>query len=149
MRPVQPMQPKRHLLMERLSRPLEDVFQGLRRPLDALVPVGRILAVDALAGAAIVAHDGAFLGFLSRSPGTSGSLADLSSPSGDPEARESILNPESPYGSPDSLLSAFHPSTTTPPRLERDGERLASLTTNSGIPDRIDPNAIVSWLAMQ
>lgn len=148
MRPVRPMRPKRHLLMERLFRPLEDVFLGLRRPLGALVPVGRLVALDALAGAEIVAHDGTFLGRLSRSSNEPGSLADLSSPWGDPSHPDSILNPHGPYGGPDGPLSAFNPSSATPPRLKLEGEVIAAVTINPDIQGRIDPNAIVSWLAL-
>jgi hypothetical protein len=148
MRPIRPVPPKRRLMMERLHRPLEDVFSGLRRPLTGLVSVPALLLLNELAGADLIAHDGTFLGRLSRSMSEKNSLANPLSIWGAPGAPGSVFNPVGRYGSSESSLSPFHSTTTTPPHLYRDGQRLNPVTVNPEVSVRIDPNAVISWLAM-
>ncbi|MQA92171.1 MAG: hypothetical protein GEU90_18425 [Gemmatimonas sp.] len=148
LRPIRPLPPKRHLLIARLELPLEDVFSGLRRPITNLASMATLEALNDLAGADVVAHDGTFVGRLSRNPADRDSLVSPSSIWGDPSASESIFNPFGLYGHVEGPLSAFNQSSPTPPRLERDGAAIQSLTVNPAISDRIDPNAVISWLAV-
>jgi len=146
--PVRPLPPRRRLFAPELPPHREDVFLGLRRELTDLVPVSRLEQIHSLAGAAIVAGDGTFLGILSRHAGTTDSIAERSGPYGDPASELSIFNPTGPYGSPDSPLSPYHPDPDIPPRLERDDEVLGVLSANVRLPDRVDPNEVVVWLSL-
>lgn len=147
MRPPRPLRPNQRLFMPAFRYPLEDVFQGIRRPLTAIPSILQLQQLPSLGGASIIAHDGTFLGLVSSDVEDERSIANPFSEWGDPTATESIFNPNGPYGSFDSELSPFHPTTGTPPRLERDGETIGSLTVNPNFRGRIDPNAMVSWLA--
>ena len=149
LRPIRPLPPKRHLFMPALSPPLEDVFEGLRRPLTALTPLGRLEQLDQLYGCTLVAADGTLLGTFSRDRSDEESLADPAGPYGSPAAEGSIFNVAGPYGSATSPLSPFDPTSTTAPRIERDGEVVAYLSANPEIPGRVDPNELLSWLTMR
>jgi hypothetical protein len=146
--PVRPLPPRRRLFPPGLPPNHEDVFLRLRRELTDLVPVTRLEEIDTLAGAAIVADDGTFLGVLARSAGVTDSIADASGAYGDPASELSIFNPTGPYGSPDSTLSPYHPHSGTPPRLERDEQVLGVLSANVRLSDRVDPNEVVVWLSL-
>jgi hypothetical protein len=146
--PVRPLPPRRRLFPPGLPANHEDVFLRLRRELTDLVPVPRLEEIDALAGAAIVADDGTFLGVLARHAGVTDSVADGSGPYGDPASEISIFNPTGPYGSPESTLSPYHPESDTPPRLERAEEVLGVLSANARLAGRVDPNEVVVWLSL-
>jgi hypothetical protein len=148
-RPVRPIPPKRHLYFPELPPPLEDTFLGLRRPLTALFPVPRLEAFGRLSGCSLTADDGTFLGTVSRDPLAPDSLGDPLGPSGSTDSEQSVFNTRGPYGSRESPLSPFHPASSTPPRLERDGECVALLSVNPALPDRVDPNELLAWLTMR
>lgn len=149
LRPVRPLPPKQGLFLPAISLPEEDVFQGLVRPLTGLMPLSRVQGVGALQGAALVAQDGAFLGIVSRDWTVPDSIAHRGGAFGDPASERSVFNARGPYGSADSPLSAWAVNAAQPPRVERDGEVLGVLSVAAGLESRIDPNALVAWLALR
>lgn len=147
MHPVRPLPPKRGLFLPECTHPVEDVFQGLRRPLTALVPLPEVVRVAEFHGCVVRAADGTFLGRISRDPRAAGSIANAAEPWGDPRDDASLFNATGPYGGPLGPLSAYDPDAATPPLVERDGDSPVPLSVNVALPDRLDPNALVSWLA--
>jgi hypothetical protein len=146
MTPVRPIPPKRRLVAPNVPPSRQDVFGSLRRTPTALPTFARIMEIGRLEGCRIVGDDGAFLGLISRSREAE-SIADAGGPYGDPTAALSIFNDRGRYGSRPGPLSAFDPDAPSPPRLIRSDEFLAHLSTNPDLPERVDPNAVLAWLA--
>jgi hypothetical protein len=148
MRPIRPIPPRRRLFMPAVSPSYEDLFHGARRSLTVLTPLPRIAELHLLRGASIVADDGTFLGRISHDPTDSGSIAPVDGDHGSPYGERSIFNPAGPFGSTDGPLSAFNTRTSTPPRIERDGEVLGWLSANPDQPQRVHPGELVAWLKL-
>lgn len=146
--PVRPLPARRRLFMPAVPPSYEDVFQGTRRTLTFLTSLHRLAELNDLSGAALVAGDGTFLGRVSHDPTDAESLAPVDGAFGSPHAEHSIFNPTGVYGSEESPLSSYHPTTATPPRIERDGETLAWLSANRELPRRVHPDELVTWLKL-
>ena len=149
LRPVRPLPPRRGLFLPEINSPNEDVFHGLIRPLTGLPTLGHLQGMFAYAGASLVAGDDSFLGLVTRDRSAPDSLNDPGGPYGSPFSETSIFNPLGTYGRADGDLSAFAETAQSPPRIEADGKLLGYLSVNPGVQDRIDPNALVAWLAMR
>ena len=149
LRPVRPLPARRGLFLPEITPPNEDVFQGLIRPLTALTPLATLHRLFAYQGAALVAGDGEFLGVISRDRSEPDSLSNVSGPFGNPFSETSIFNPQGVYGRTDSDLSPFTATSQSPVRIEADGEFMRYLSANRDIQNRVDPNALVAWLAMR
>lgn len=145
--PVRPLPPKRGLFLPAPVPPEEDVFEWLVRPLTALPPLAALQQVSALADAVLLAADGAFLGRISRERDAADSLGNPNGAFGSPHAERSIFNEAGRYGAPDAEDSPYHRTSATPPRIVRDGVALALLSVNPTLAERVDPNALVAWLA--
>jgi hypothetical protein len=148
MRPLRPIPPRRGLFLPRLAPPLEDVFEGLVRGLTELTPAAELERIFAFEGASLIAADGTLLGIVSRDPAREDSLANPGGPFGDPLSERSVFHPGGTYGGAEGALSAFDPEASDPPRLEIAGETVARLSRNPGIAGRVDPNALIAWLAI-
>ena len=100
-----------------------------------------------LEGARIVADDGTFLGVITQNPFVDGSLANRYGDHGGKYASESILNRYGSYGSAFSAYSPFNRFSTTPPRVFVGDEFAAYLTANELMEPRVDPYALIAWIA--
>jgi hypothetical protein len=148
-RPVRPLPPKRGLFLSAVAPPYEDVFEALVRPLTALATVARLQRMYSYEGTSLVAADGTFLGLISRHRSHEESLGNLAGVYGNPNSEVSIFNERGVYGGADSELSPFSATAKFPPIISRDGDQLGCLSRHSDIADRVDPNALVAWLAMR
>ncbi len=148
-RPVRPLPSKRGLFLPAVTPPYEDVFEALVRPLTALATPARLQVMYRCEGTSLVAADSTFLGLLSRDRSQEESLGNRAGLYRNPFSDVSIFNERGVYGSTDSDLSPFSAAAKTPPLIGHDGEPLGCLSANTEIQDRVDPNALVAWLAMR
>ncbi len=96
--------------------------------------------------ARIVADDGQFLGRITPDTIAVDSLVNPFGAHGNQFSTVSIFNSNSAYGGTFSLLSPFHPTTFSPPRIIRNSQTLARLTINPAFSPRVDPFGLVAWL---
>jgi hypothetical protein len=102
-----------------------------------------------LVGATIIAEDGQFLGKITSNSIDSQSIINDIGRFGSEISSTSIRNTISRYGSTISSLSPFNDIASTPPRIYKNGEFVAYLTTNRIKTPRIDPRALIGWLQSQ
>jgi hypothetical protein len=144
--PFIPIKPLRRLAMLRLPYPYKDVFEGAKANTNKLVPHYQMKRYDHLLDASIIAHDGTFLGRISKDNFDELSISNPYGPYGSPYSSKSIFNDYGPYGGEYSTMSPFNSYSTTPPRVVRDGMELGYLTVNEFLPNKIDTNEFLAWL---
>lgn len=91
-------------------------------------------------GAALVAFDGQFLGYVNANNFDGNSLANSFGPYGNSFSSVSIWNQFGTYGSRFSALSPWNSFTSTPPILILNGQPIAFVTTSSVLTPAIHPN---------
>lgn len=94
-------------------------------------------------GAWIVAQDGQPLGRVANEF-ASDSIFNEFGEYGSEYSQNSIFNEYGTYGSPYSSMSAFNDFAMKPPLLVIDGNGVAFVTTNSSMPDAVNPYALMS-----
>jgi hypothetical protein len=100
-----------------------------------------------LIDASVIAHDGTFLGIVSRNQFASDSICNDFGSYGSQFSSTSIFNDFGTYGSQFSSKSAFNDFTSTPPRLiSSSGAVLGRLTTNQFVFGAVNPIALVGFL---
>jgi len=97
----------------------------------------------------LIAADGQYLGDASSSHSAAEGICNTSSPYGNQSGSFDIHNTFSVYGSQYSLLSAYSPSTTTPPRLlcMTTSRYWNYVSKNTHLPNVLDPDLLCSTLA--
>lgn len=106
----------------------------------------RSLALGVLEGAVIIADDGQMLGRITTNCFASDALCNEFGRYGSRFSSNSILNQFGKYGGEFSLLSPFNKFTSRPPRIFKDGEFVAYLTTNQTLRPRVDPYWLLAVL---
>jgi len=145
-RPLRPLRPLRRLRMFRVPYPYEDVFEHFSGNVTRLVPRRQLRQFDYLIGAEIYAHDGAFLGVISKDRLDQRSISNEFGPFGGQFSNTSIFNEFGSYGGEFSSMSPFNPFSSSPPRIVQNGQNVGYLTVNQFMPQRIDSNELVAWL---
>jgi hypothetical protein len=141
-RPLRPLRPLRRLRMPRLPSGYQDSFLHGQQQLVS----GSVSHLNELLDSVLVAHDGTFLGKVTRNRFESDSLLNQFGQHGNRFGQYSIFNKYSQYGSEYSALSPFNRFSNTPPSFVKDGVRLSYLTTNQFVTPRIDPEQFQTWL---
>lgn len=91
-----------------------------------------------LNGAAIVANDGTFLGYISNQYAPKSVLNEYGT-FGSEYSLNSIWNTYGTYGSEFSMQSPFNEYSTTPPFIVIDGQAIGYLTTNKYLQSAVNP----------
>lgn len=100
---------------------------------------------QALAGAALVANDGTFLGYWTSQYDTN-SLFNPYGPYGSKFQIGSIWDSFGNYGSQHSIYSPWNPYSTQPPIFVRDGQALCYLSVNTVLSPRLDPRVLYAFM---
>ena len=96
-----------------------------------------------IAGAAIVANDGTFLGRLTDSYSADSILNEYGN-HGSPYQSQSIWNQYGAYGGEFSSQSPFNRYTSSPPLLIKGGKAIARLTVNKNLAGALNPYVVKS-----
>jgi hypothetical protein len=126
-------------VMDSTDKILRDLITGLQRQQAAG-------SQPSYEGLYLLAADDQFLGEVSTSPFESTSLANRYGPFGSPYSTTSIFNQYSEYGSPYGVHSIRNPYASNPPALYRAGTRLAPVSKNPYLRDRIDADVFLAAL---
>jgi len=96
----------------------------------------------------VIGDDGAHLGGASSDPSDPTGVCDSLGSYGSEVGASSIYNPYGVYGNDYSMLSAYDPTTFTPPFLYcvSTGESFNYVSKNTQLPNAIDPDALCSTL---
>jgi hypothetical protein len=94
-----------------------------------------------VANAAIVAHDGKYLGRISNQYSADSVLNEYGA-YGSEYSADSIWNEYGQYGGEYSINSPFNPYTSTPPVLIKNGKAIAYLTANTSLRPAMDPHEL-------
>lgn len=94
-----------------------------------------------IAGASVIAEDGAFLGRIS-SQYAADSIFNEYGTFGSQYSATSIWNQYSIYGGAYSVHSPFNAYASTPPKLAKNGRVIAYLTVNKYLAGAVDPNVL-------
>ncbi len=145
-RPIRPLRPLRRLRMPRLPNPYIDIFEGGDAQAAAKLPGVDLHKYETLLGAKLFAHDGQYLGTVSRDKYDPESISNQYGQYGGFYGLYSIFNQYGQYGSKYSRLSPFNAYSSTPPRVLLDGQYVGQLSANTYLRDRIDVEELVAWL---
>ena len=96
----------------------------------------------------LLSADGKYLGKLTLSQYVSDSVSNPYGNHGSKYASASIWNQYGSYGSPYSSWSPFNPYTSTPPFIYLRGRKIGVLTKNIYQPNRLDPDQLNEWMAI-
>lgn len=141
-RPFRPFAPYPRLRMPSLPYGWKDVFEN---GITEKAYSKKVENYDYLKGSDLFAHDGKFLGAVTKNSYDSKSMGNRFGPHGNRYGSDSIFNPYSPYGSKYSYLSPFSQHSITPPRFVRNGKTLGYLTVNARLQNHINPDDFFLW----
>ncbi|MCR4469848.1 MULTISPECIES: 4-fold beta flower protein [unclassified Burkholderia] len=150
LKPLKPFKPFKRLRMTAVPQPFYDVFERKRR--EESPPRSQAFLESArgdfshLLDSTLVAFDGVSLGKVNRNPFDSESMVNEFGPHGSQFETRSIFNQFGTYGNPFSPLSPYNEFSQQAPRFVKNGSVLGTLTANTFVQNRIDPEKFVEWL---